>query len=57
MDPINAIFTQTGIQSTLDNMIKHVFENLCVNGGSISSIKKYLDEDRRTGYSLHMIMT
>ena len=57
MDPINAIFTQTGIQSTLDNMIKHVFENLCVNGGSISSIKKYLDEDRRICYSLHMIMT
>jgi hypothetical protein len=46
-DPINAIFTQTGIRLTLDNMIKHVFENLCVNGGSIRSVKKYLDEDRR----------
>jgi len=46
-ETIDGIFTQTGIRPTLDNMIKHVFENICVNGGSIRTVKKYFDEDRR----------
>jgi uncharacterized protein (DUF4415 family) len=47
-ETIDAILTQTGIPITLDNMIDYVFENVCINGGSIRSVKRYHDDDRRT---------
>jgi hypothetical protein len=45
VDITGVIFIQTGMAKTLDNLVKFVFEGLCVNSGSIRSVKKYVDED------------
>jgi uncharacterized protein (DUF4415 family) len=46
---INAMFIQTGMANTLNNFIKFVFEELCVNGGSIRTVRRYVSEgDGRT---------
>jgi hypothetical protein len=44
-DIIDAMFVQTGMANTIDNLVKFTFEGLCVNGGSITSVKKYVDEE------------
>ena len=45
IEVIHAMFVQTGMANTLDNFIRFVFEGLCVNGGSIRTIRRYIDED------------
>jgi len=46
---IQALFVQTGLAPTLDNLVKVIFELLCTNTGSITSVKSYVDdEDGRT---------
>jgi uncharacterized protein (DUF4415 family) len=46
---IQGMFVRSGMAPTLDKMIEFVFETICVNGGSIRSVKRYIDEgDGRT---------
>jgi len=44
-DVIHAMFVRTGLAKTLDNFVRFTFEGLCVNGGSIRSVRKYVDEE------------
>jgi len=41
---IHAMFVRAGIANTLDNLIDFTFKGLCVNGGSITSVRKYIAE-------------
>ncbi len=43
-DIIDAMFVRTGLANTLDNLIDFTFKGICVNGGSITSVKRYVDE-------------
>lgn len=44
-DVIDALFVRSGLANTLDNLIEFTFRGLCVNGGSITSVRKYIDEE------------
>jgi hypothetical protein len=42
---IQALFVQTGLAPTIDNLVQFVFELICVNTGSIRSVKSYVDDE------------
>jgi hypothetical protein len=46
---ISSLFVQKQLPSTLDSVVKYIFEEVCVYGGAIRNISKYTDEqDGRT---------
>jgi uncharacterized protein (DUF4415 family) len=43
-DNLDAMFVQTGLPNTLDNLLKYTYEGLWVNGGFITGVKKFIDK-------------
>jgi hypothetical protein len=41
---VHAMFVRAGIPSNLDSLVDFTFRGLCVNGGSITSVRKYVDK-------------